>query len=108
MGKGGGGHFSGTKGSRNSIPSERSVSKHIFRNKKGHLSDTVENRKLLEDTANNKKNYLGKDKYGNEWYQKNLENGKQVWVEDRNGKIIDGGLNNIPKEWNPFTGLKKS
>ena len=46
MGKGGGGHFSGTKGSRNSIPSERAVSKHIFRNKKGHLSDTVENRKL--------------------------------------------------------------
>ena len=63
---------------------------------------------MLEDTANNKKNYLGKDKYGNEWYQKNLENGKQVWVEVRNGKIIDGGLNNIPKEWNPFTGLKKS
>ena len=34
MGKGGGGHFSGTRGSRNSIPSERSIAKHIFRNKK--------------------------------------------------------------------------
>ncbi|HIY04394.1 MAG TPA: hypothetical protein H9733_05480 [Candidatus Anaerotignum merdipullorum] len=30
MGKGGGGHFNGTRGSRNSIPSEKSVSKHIF------------------------------------------------------------------------------
>ena len=39
---------------------------------------------------------------------KNLENAKQVWVEVRNGKIIDGGLNDIPKEWNHFRGLKKS
>ena len=106
MGKGG--HFSGTKGGRNSIPSENSVSKHIFRNKKGHLSDTVENRKLLENTANNNKNYLGKDRYGNEWYQQTLKNGKQLWTEVRNGKIINGGLNDIPKEWNPLTGLKKA
>lgn len=90
MGKGG--HFSGTKGGRNSIPSENSVSKHIFRNKKGHLSDTVENRKLLENTANNNKNYLGKDRYGNEWYQQTLKNGKQLWTEVRNEKIINGGI----------------
>lgn len=97
MGGGAGGHFKGTIGSRNKLPSNNSVLKHIFRDKQGHMNDTEKNRYLLESTANNKENYLGKDKYGNEWYAKILENGKQVWVEVRNGKIIDGGLNNTPK-----------
>lgn len=107
MGGGASGHFKGTKGSENKLPTNHSVLKHIFRDKQGHMMDTEKNRLLLETTANSKESYLGKDKYGNEWYAKIFESGKQVWVEVRNGKIIDGGLNNRPKSWNDGTGLKK-
>ena len=54
-----------------SLIDEKNV-KHIFRNKIGHLADTIDNRQLLEDTASNIINFLGKDKYGNEWYAKLL------------------------------------
>ncbi len=57
--------------------------------------------------ANNLENFLGTDKYGNEWYTKILEDGRQVWVESRNGSIFEGGINETPKPWNPNTGLKK-
>lgn len=39
--------------------------------------------------ANNAENFRGVDKYGNEWYTKILENGKEVWVESRNGNIFN-------------------
>ena len=82
---------------------------HIFRDSEGHMSeDTEENRQRLEDAANNKDNYLGKDAYGNEWYAENNPDGTQTWVQVRNGKIINGGVNNIPKEYNPNIGLSRS
>lgn len=79
--------------------------KHIFRKKEGHLPDTPANRRLLEDTTSNPKNYLGPDKYGTEWYGKTLPGGRQVWTRVRNGKIINGGINQTPKTYNPETGL---
>jgi len=93
-------------GGINRIPNNDSQINHIFQNKEGHLPDTPGNRRLLENTANNKSNYLGSDKYGNDWYAKTQPDGTQVWVETRNGKIIDGGLNNSPKSYNSNTGLK--
>lgn len=91
----------------NKIPDNNSIIKHIFRDAEGHISDTPQNRALLEAVSNNVENFLGIDKYGNEWYAEILEDGRQVWVETRNGNIFEGGINEIPKSWNQSTGLKK-
>lgn len=77
---------------RNIIPDNESVVGHIFRDAEGHIPDTIENRNLLESVANTVENFLGVDKYGNEWYSQILEDGRQVWVEVRNGKIFEGGI----------------
>ena len=91
----------------NIIPDNDSVTGHIFRDAEGHIPDTPENRALLENIANDMVNFRGTDKYGNEWYTKILEDGREVWGESRNGNIFDGGINANPKPWNPETGLKK-
>ena len=92
---------------KNRIPNDDSITGHIFRDAEGHIPDTPENRALLEDVANDSANFRGTDKYGNEWYTRTQSDGSQVWVEIRNGKIFEGGVNVTPKQWNPETGLKK-
>lgn len=92
---------------KNKIPDNDSTTGHIFRDAEGHIPDTPENRALLKEVANDPANFLGTDKYGNEWYTKIQSDGSQVWVETRNGNIFEGGINNTPKTWNPETGLKK-
>ena len=69
MSKPGSGHFHGANGKgggtsnqtvnslTNKLPTNDSQIKHIFRPTEGHLSDTPENRKLIETTANNPENY---------------------------------------------------
>jgi RHS repeat-associated protein len=82
---------------------------HIFRKAPGHFEeDTNENRETLENVANEPHNYNGKDKYGNEWYAKILPNGKQIWTRVRNGKITNGGVNDIPKRFDAETGLNRN
>jgi hypothetical protein len=79
--------------------------KHIFRDKTGHLLDTPENRAKLIDVASDKKNFLGLDQYGNEWYAKTASDGKQVWASVRDKVIRNGGVNENPKFFNSRTGL---
>ncbi len=82
---------------------------HIFLKKEGHMLDTPENRNLLRDLVKDIKNYCGQDTSNrNDWYAKIMEDGKQLWARVRNKKIISGGINNVPREWCPETGLCKS
>jgi hypothetical protein len=78
---------------------------HIFRPEKGHLKDTPANRKLLVDLAEDAGARLGTDRFGNVWSARTNADGSQVWVETRNGEIINGGLNASPRTFNPQTGL---
>ena len=79
---------------------------HIFRDEEGHFQkDTAKNRALIEHVVNEKINFLGLDKYGNEWYAEILDDGKQIWAQVRNGQIRNGGVNNLPKTYNSETGL---
>ena len=91
----------------NRIPDNDSVIGHIFRNADGHVPDTPANRALLGDVANDVMYFRGTDIYGIEWYVKNMTDGRQVWVQVRNGVIFEGGINDIPKIWNTETGFKK-
>ena len=67
----------------------------------------MDNLKLLEDVANEPACYYGTDKYGTSWYIKIQPDGAQIWVQSRNHVIFDGGLNEVPLQWNADTGLKK-
>ena len=77
----------------------------IFGGRAGHLPDTPQNRKLLQDIANDPKTTLGPDKHGNVWSAKNLDDGTQVWTQSRNGETINGGLNKTPRVYSSETGL---
>ena len=81
--------------------------KHIFRNKTGHLLDTPKNRELLISIAQDKTNFLIKDKHEIEWFSKITKEGEQIWVGVRNYIIRHGGINKTPRECNPITGLCK-
>ena len=51
---------------------------------------------------------LSPDKYGNNWSAKIRSNRTQIWIQTRNGKVINGGLNQTPKTYNPNTGLSSA
>ena len=91
-----------------SLPDKPSQIKHIFGNRPGHLPDTPANRKILTDTANKEKYYRGTDKFGNRWHIKTDNKGRQIWTRSQNGKINEGGRNDIPLKWDKETGLYKN
>ena len=87
------------------LPNNDAQLKHIFRNEEGHLTDTPENRRLIEELANDIGTHAGKDIQGNDWNIRYLEDGSQLWVTSKDGMIQNGGLNRPPRPWNEFTGL---
>ncbi|MBR6271771.1 MAG: hypothetical protein IKR26_06425 [Lachnospiraceae bacterium] len=87
------------------LPPNDSQLKHIFEERDGHLPDTPENRKLLEELANNKDRYKGKDKYGNDWNIRLNDDGTQDWVRSQHQVINEGGRNIEPRPWDDETGL---
>lgn len=90
----------------NNFPDNPSVAGHIFRSEKGHYAvDNQEARNEILSVANDKANYLGSDKYGTNWYGKSFQDGTQIWVKVREGKITDAGKNLKAKEFNPETGM---
>ena len=90
------------------LPSNDSQLKHIFENREGHLPDTPENRKLLQDLANDSSKYKGKDKYGNDWNVRMNTDGTQDWVRSQRQIINEGGRNLTPRPWDKETGLYRN
>lgn len=79
--------------------------KKIFGTREGHVIDTPSNRATMERVANNENAFIGSDKFNNQWYAENQADGRQVWVQVRNGAIWNGGVNETPRTYNPKTGL---
>jgi hypothetical protein len=104
MGGGGGGAASlGV-----SFPRQEAQLRHIFSKREGHVPDTLENRRLIREVANNADNHNGTDKWGNSNYSKLLEDGSQVWVRVRDGIINDAGINKNIRSWDNDTGFNEN
>lgn len=79
----------------------RSDTSHIFRDAPGHLvADTAANRSLISSAVS--PNYLVSTRSVGgltlSSYQRLLPDGRQVWVEVRNGvEITNGGVNLVPR-----------
>ena len=80
---------------------------HMWDTREGHVPDTALNRAIIENTANNLKNYRGTDEQGNAWYTQTLKSGSQAWAEVRNGTITEAGINKTPLPFNEKSGLKQ-
>ena len=77
---------------------------HIFRDALGHFPDDTElSRQAMIDVANDPTNVLGADHFGNIWAAKTLSDGTQIWVQIRDGRITNGGINRIPRHFNLST-----
>lgn len=107
-----GGFGKGTRGARDAtpvtLPKNEAQLMHIFSDRQGHLSNTPQSRKMLQDLANSKTYYIGTDKYGNSWNAKICGDGSQIWVRYRDGIINEGGRNVAPRTWNEETGFNNN
>ena len=81
--------------------------KHIFEDRRGHVVDTPENRKMILDTASNEKNYIGSDEWKCDWYQKHLPSGSQIWVRIRGNQVTNAGVNDQAQDLINKYNLKK-
>ena len=90
------------------LPDNDSQIKHIFRDEDGHLPDTSENRKLIQNLANDERMHVGRDSRGLDWNMKMNDDGSQLWVCSKDGVIQNGGINNPPHKWDDMTGLSRN
>lgn len=90
---------------RAKLPENEAQLRHIFRDAPGHVPDTPANRQLLQSVADDATATLGTDRFGNVWSARINSDGTQTWVQSRNGVIINGGVNQTPRTFNPRTGL---
>ena len=96
----------GVNNERNELPENDAQLRHIFGDRPGHIVDTPKNRQLVLDIANSKQCYLGMDEYKVHWYALELEDGTQIWVMCKNGRISNAGINKVARKWNERTGLR--
>ena len=101
--------LSAAKAGTNIITRSQSVLGHIFRNALGHVNpSTVTSQgryiKLFEKVANNSANLnpnvltnFQRTAGGFQGFSQTFRNGKQIWTHTLNGKIINAGVNIIPK-----------
>ncbi|XTB52970.1 hypothetical protein LDK11_12260 [Fusobacterium nucleatum] len=93
----------------NKIDRTKSKLGHIFREAEGHVNPTTPTsqeryinlfEKIGNDPSNINPNILSTFQQQNkdfQGYSKTFRNGKQVWVQTINGKIINAGVNKEPK-----------
>ena len=104
--KGGMGGFGGQTGNR--LPQNPSQQKHIFADRRGHLSDTPRNRQIVMELINDPAAEVGTDGRGNTWYERIQEDGSQLWASVRNGVLQNAGKNEVSREWDERTGLSNN
>jgi hypothetical protein len=95
----------GSQGGAPRFPPNEAQIQHIFREAPGHIADTPANRALLQGLAGDAGSLLGTDRFGNQWFARLNADGTQTWVQVRNGTIINGGVNQTPRPFDPGTGL---
>lgn len=92
--------------SRRKATIDESKAGHIFRVADGHFPiDTGANRRLLLRVARDPGSHLGTDRFGVIWAAQTMQDGRQVWVQIWRGRIVNGGVNSMPRSFNPVTGL---
>lgn len=80
--------------------------RHIFRNAEGHFADdTPENRSRLLRVARDPESQLGVDRFGILWAEEMMPDGSQIWVQIKDGRVINGGLNLKPRSFDVAVGL---
>jgi len=89
----------------NVVP-EGKLANHIFSNKAGKLIDSPANRELITDLTNSSENLLGVDKYGESWFSRTLDDGKQLYGYTQDGVVKGAGINNEPVDIIKTKGLK--
>jgi hypothetical protein len=81
---------------------------HIFRNSSGHFAEaSPANVRAIEGTVR-PTYFRGADRHGNLWYARSNRDGTQTWAQVRGGRVVNGGLNQTPRPFNPSTGLSRS
>ena len=90
----------------NKYPSNKNSLHHLFRKKAGHVSGTVENKKIILEMVQQAKNCLGEVR-GVIWYAQTNAKGEQwwacVWAESH--EIRNCGINLEPRSWDKNRGL---
>jgi hypothetical protein len=80
--------------------------RHIFRNAEGHFADdTPENRSRLLRVARDPARRLGVDRFGILWAEETMPDESQIWVQIKDRKVINGGLNLKPRAFDVAVGL---
>ncbi len=80
-------------------------SNHIFDNRQGHRPDSPEFKTDVINCVKNVEYHVGPDIRDNEWFQKILSDGTQLWVQVRGDTIINCGINETLRMYNCITGL---
>jgi filamentous hemagglutinin len=71
---------------------------HIFRDADGLFrEDTSANQQALIEVASRDRNFVGTDRFGNDWFAELRDDGTELWTRVRAGKITNGGANRTPR-----------
>ncbi len=82
------------------IEDNPNITGHIFKKSPGHFDKNIpENRSFIEYATSSSSFKISENRHGVEIYLKTTSRGEQAWAYVRNGKIVDGGRNNFPKQW---------
>ncbi len=90
------------------LPKDKSQLNHIFGDRPGHLPDTLKNRQKITDLTNNRKNFVGTDNLGNDWYASTSKDGSQLWAKVHNKTVSDAGKNDSPRQFDSESGLNNN